>query len=259
MTQSVAKGTVQTTPQVHLRWAVREDIPDITRILHRNFLVFELHDHTAPERKERPEEFYIFVLNRVRKFFVQPGFRFIVAERHELGISERKQKSEVMGFAGWEAQGHNPLSEQWTSENGGWLNSLDSQLINLEILYHRYVESDIFDYAAFHRIIDLLHSSYEGLEHMQSNLHLQFLFVDPSWQKGHGVGNKLLQWGLQISDQTGIPIVLEASLAGYGFYLKKGFTCHAKVLVDIKPEKAYETPIMFYQPGKQGSKNLALK
>lgn len=249
MTSSLPERKVQTTPQVCLRWAVRDDIPAISRILHRNFLVFELHDHTAPERNERPEEFYVFVLNRVRKFFVQPGVRFMVAERRELGVSEHDEKTEILGFSAWEAQGRsNPLVAEWKRD--GWSNFLERQLINIEILHHRYVQSDIVDYAAFQKIIDLLHASYEGLERLESNLHLQFLFVDPAWQKGHSVGNRLLQWGLDISDQLGIPIVLESSHAGYGFYLKKGFTCHEKVLVDIIPEKAYETPILFYEPGK---------
>lgn len=199
-------------------------------------------------------EFYTFTLNRVRKFFVQPGVRFIVAERSELGVSQQNQKTEIMGFAAWEAQGRsNPLTQEWLQSDGGWLNYMERQLINLEILHHRYVQSDIFDYSAFNKIIDLLHESYEGLECLQSNIHLQFLFVDPKWQKGHGVGNKLLQWGLDVSDQIGVPVVLEASLAGHPFYLKKGFTCHAKVLIDIKPEKAYETPIMIYQPGARSN------
>lgn len=252
------KERIQTPPQVYLRWAVRDDIPAIARILHRNFLVFELHDHTAPSRGERPEEFYGFVLNRVRKFFVQPGVRFMVAERLELGLSEHSQKTVILGFASWEAQGcNNPLVEEWHRDSG-WLNFVERQLVNAEILHHRYIQSDIFDYAAFNKIIDRLHKSYEGLERLESNLHLQFLFVDPAWQKGHGVGNKLLQWGLDVSDQLGVPIVLEASLAGHGFYLKKGFTCYAKVLVDIKPEKAYETPIMFYEPAER-YKKLASK
>ncbi|CZT19968.1 uncharacterized protein RCC_05825 [Ramularia collo-cygni] len=257
MISKLPKERIQTTPQVYLRWAVRDDIPAISRILHRNFLVFELHDHTAPERRERPEEFYVFTLNRVRKFFVQPGFRFMVAERRDLGLSEQNQKSEIMGFAGWETQGReNPLTKEWSQSDGGWLTHIERQLIDIEILHHRYFQSDIFDYGAFKKIIDVLHASYEDLECLRSNIHLQFLFVDPAWQKGHGVGNKLLQWGLDVSDQLGVPVVLEASLAGHGFYLKKGFTCHAKVLIDIKPEKAYETPIMIYQPGAGSRKAI---
>lgn len=243
-----SKGGFTSTPQVYLRWAVRDDIPAISEILHRNFLVFELHDHTAPERKERPEEFYTFTLNRVRKFFAEPGFRFMVAERLLLGSSELDQSTEIMGFAGWEAQGsNNPLTREW--QHYGWGNLIERQLVSIEILHHRLI-SDIVDYTAFQKIIDVLHASYGGLKRLESNLHLQFLFVDPAWQKGHGVGNKLLQWGMDVADQLGLPIVLEASLAGYPFYLRHGFTCHEKVLIDIKPEFAYETPIMLYEPGK---------
>lgn len=174
----------------------------------------------------------------------------MVAERSELGLSQQNQRTEIMGFAAWEAQGSsNPLLKEWMRMDGGLLNYLERQLIDIEILHHRYIQSDVVDYAAFRKIIDVLHASYEGLESLQSNIHLQFLFVDPAWQKGHGVGNKLLEWGLDIADQLDVPVVLEASLAGYGFYLKRGFTCHAKVLVDIVPEKAYETPIMIYEPG----------
>lgn len=192
------------------------------------------------------------MLNRVRKFFVEPGVRFMVAERLQLGASENDQKSEIMGFSAWEAQGDgNPFVKEW--QRDGLFNLVERQLSWLEILHHRFTQSNIFDYAAFEKIIDRLHASYQGLESLKSNLHLSFLFVDPVWQKGHGVGNKLLQWGLDASDQLGIPVVLEASQAGYPFYLKKGFTCYTKVFIDIIKDKAHDTPIMIYYPKKSSN------
>jgi predicted N-acetyltransferase YhbS len=233
---------------MNLRWATRDDIPGIAKVLHANLLDFELHDHFAPDRKARSDEFYVFILYRVRKFFVAPRVRYMVAERTNLSTSGAPIRGEVIGFSAWDAQGDtNPLAVEWSRSSSGWLAGLERRLVQLELLHHQYFQSDVVNYADMARIIDLLHASYETLDSLQANLHLQFLMVDPAWQKGHGIGRRLLQWGLDVASQLGLPVVLESSLAGYEFYLKHGFRCLTKVRVDIRPEKAYDMPIMLYE------------
>ena len=100
---------VPTTLQIYLRWATRTDIPTIARIFRDNLLDFEFHDHFCPKRKEKPEEFYLFALGRVRMFFVKPGIRFMVAEKLELDVYG-DQRSQIVGFSAWDAQGTgNPI------------------------------------------------------------------------------------------------------------------------------------------------------
>lgn len=51
------------------------------------------------------------------------------------------------------------------------------------------------------------------------------LAVDPKWQR-NGIGQMLVQWGLEKAQKEGIPAGLEASEAGCPLYLKWGFVEH---------------------------------
>lgn len=239
--------------EIHLRFAVRADIPAITQILTTNLVEFEFHDHFCPKRQHhRDGEFYAYVLNRVRMFFVKPGVRYMVAEKLELGVTG--PKATVLGFATWEAQGEkNPVAAEWKRQDRGLFNAVEQQLVHFESLHHRHARNRIFDYQTFESLIETLHNAYGNIASLESNFHLQFLMVDPAWQKGYGIGHRLLQWGLDISDQVGLPVVLEASLAGYPFYLRHNLKLLTMVRIDAVPEKAYDMPVVVYEPkGKEG-------
>ena len=46
--------------------------------------------------------------------------------------------------------------------------------------------------------------------------------TDPEHQR-RGAGTMLLQWGCEAADNNGVPVYLQASLAGYQTYKKCGF------------------------------------
>lgn len=236
--------------ELYCRWATRADIPAIARILMINFLNFEFHDQFCPKRGEKQEEFYLFVLARVRMYFVKPTARTMVAEKLDIGVEG--QKAEVIGFATWEAQGdRNPVREEWSRESTGWMNTIEQRLVEVELLYHRYVRNTIFDYALFRQAWERLHHAYDDQTNLDNVLHLQFLMVKPEWQKGHGVGHRLLQWGLDVADEIKMPVVIESSLAGYKFYLRNGCKLLKMVRIDFVPEKAYDMPVVVYHPGER--------
>lgn len=212
-----------------------------------NFLDFEFHDHFCPMRGEKQEEFYLFVLARVRMFFVRPTVRMMVAEKLDVGV--KGQQAEVIGFSAWDAQGdNNPIRSAWNRERQGWLNTAEQKLVEAELLYHRYVRNTVFDYALFQQAVQRLHDAYEDDTSLENNLHLQFLMVKPEWQKGHGIGHRLLQWGLDVADDVKLPVVIESSLAGYRFYLRHGCKLLKMIRIDFVPEKAYDMPVVVYDP-----------
>ncbi|KAI5368389.1 Putative GNAT domain, acyl-CoA N-acyltransferase [Septoria linicola] len=237
--------------QIVLRWATRADIPDITRILVANLLEFELHDHFVPERKQYPAEYHEFLLRRVKLFFIKAETRYMVAEA-SIPDADGVQQTAIVGFSTWEAQGsNNQLGQQWQKARTGWAGQLETFLIRLELNYYRYFLNRIVDYEALDEVMKRLHAAYESLDWLQNCLHLQFLMVDPAWHRGFGVGRKLLQWGTEVSDQLRLPIVLESSLVAYDFYLKHGFRLLEHVHIDVVPDKAYDVPIVVYEPEKQ--------
>lgn len=48
------------------------------------------------------------------------------------------------------------------------------------------------------------------------------LHTDPEFQ-GRGAGSALMEWGKHKSEELGLPIYLESSTKGHGFYKKHGF------------------------------------
>lgn len=238
-------------PQIVLRWATREDIPAITTILVKNFYNFELHDHIAPTRREHPEEYYAFVLRRVKMFYVKPETRYMVAEASTPSLNG-SQETTIVGFSTWEMLGNkNPIAQQWRQTSSGWGTKMESMLVNLDLQYYRYCINRVVHYENFYAIMDRKHGTYEHVPWLQNCIHLQFLMVAPAWHRGRGIGRKLLQWGIDVSNQHGLPIVLESSLMGYDFYLKHGFRLLDSVRVDIVPEKAYDAATVVYEPSQQ--------
>ena len=53
-------------------------------------------------------------------------------------------------------------------------------------------------------------------------LYMAILGVDPNFQR-MGVGNRLLEWGLEKADREGLECFIEASPAGKGLYEKLGW------------------------------------
>lgn len=60
---------------------------------------------------------------------------------------------------------------------------------------------------------------------------LAFISVSPNHQR-RGIGRKLVQWGLDRSEEEGVAAVLEASDAGKGLYEKMGFVEVGKMPFD---------------------------
>ncbi|KAF2630210.1 acyl-CoA N-acyltransferase [Macroventuria anomochaeta] len=54
------------------------------------------------------------------------------------------------------------------------------------------------------------------------HLYLHMLHTDPEYQR-RGAGSALMEWGKQKADELDLPIYLESSTKGYGFYQKHGF------------------------------------
>jgi predicted N-acetyltransferase YhbS len=65
-----------------------------------------------------------------------------------------------------------------------------------------------------------------------NNWFLSTVAVDPLYQR-RGIGQQLVQWGLQQAQHENVPVGLEASLKGFGLYEKLGFRTVNKM--DLMP------------------------
>lgn len=60
------------------------------------------------------------------------------------------------------------------------------------------------------------------------------LHTDPEYQ-GRGAGSALMEWGKQRAGELGLPIYLESSAKGHGFYKKHGFRDVEIAYIDFSP------------------------
>lgn len=74
--------------------------------------------------------------------------------------------------------------------------------------------------------------------------YLGLLGVDPKYQR-RGIGAKLVKHGLSIARDGGLPVALEASVAGQGLYTKLGFKTIQKSKIGTLSE---EIVTMLWEP-----------
>lgn len=234
--------------QTYLRWATQSDIPAITEIFALNGLTFELHAVFAPNRHIQYDNYYTWLLNRIRMFWNTRGFRFMVVESVEVPDVTKPTHKQVVGFAGWVMD---DIQSSLIEHRGdiACLRLLERTLLAAERLYHDVCINTVFDIAG---VTEFLQSAHDAEDSAIPQLHLQFLFVHPQWQKSpHRVGHKLLQWGMDLSDRLQLPITLNSSLAGYEFYLKHGFELQRYLRVDRVPDLAYDMPVLIRNPQRR--------
>lgn len=78
---------------------------------------------------------------------------------------------------------------------------------------------------------------------------LQILVTVPEFQ-GRGVGTLLLQEGLRMADQAGLPAWLEASAKGRRLYRKLGFNDVEDIVIDLSEYggEGIETTVCMLRP-----------
>lgn len=74
------------------------------------------------------------------------------------------------------------------------------------------------------------------------------LHTDPEFQ-GRGAGSALIEWGKKMADEVGLPIYLESSAVGHGFYKKHGFKDIEVMKIDFSPYGGpiHEQPLMIWE------------
>ncbi|KAE8383133.1 acyl-CoA N-acyltransferase [Aspergillus bertholletiae] len=185
-----------------------------------------------PGGRNHPEDFVVLWKNILRMEFFDKG-RFILAATAQDPNNET-HPGMVIGFAVWERDGVCEAARSWQGT------SLSKRLkrfyLNLKIAYTFCLDTP-------HRSL-----SWSKLNHFQHELrtakagqptetwYLGILAVSSKAQ-GQGVGKKLLQWGIDRSEEEGIPTTLVATDAGLRLYESTGFERTGWLFFDDKRQK----------------------
>lgn len=231
-------------PDVMLRLATREDLPELTRIANAANATSSLQGRLAPRRETNPTSYFHWRHLVLRHRFTRPDMRFVVAID--------STTCEILGFSIWAAEGSSHLLDTFKKQRGWDLeNTIERRLVEVEQKYNRYVTDRSIDWAW----LDTFHAEAQKQNSRRpSCLHLWLLEVDPRIQY-RGVGRRMMEWGLALAEKEKLPMVLESHVEAVGFYERcKGTRLRDMVMFASKDEQECRTPLFVWEgKGNEGT------
>ncbi|KAJ5550270.1 hypothetical protein N7461_004968 [Penicillium sp. DV-2018c] len=183
-----------TTSPISLRRARAQDLPALADVAAQAMLEDELFDYICPYRYEYHSDYRREILDRLRPRFVKPGFMIVVAVEDEGTTSEL-----IRGYALWqriEKEIQDTRAADYPPDR-----SVDPDRLE----HYKASVRDCFPYDEYPEL-----------------LWLETLAVDPKYQR-RGIGRRLVQWGMLLSQLEKVPIGLEAGIQGSALYETLGF------------------------------------
>ncbi|KAL5114626.1 hypothetical protein ACEQ8H_007471 [Pleosporales sp. CAS-2024a] len=200
---------------MHVRPATPQDEPSIAAICTAAFFEESLFGQVIhPHRHQYPSDPIIFWHHRIRKSYLDPRNRLIVATITE-DASEK-----IVGMATWQRQGEDAGAQNIISS---WPNPGPDAFAPLASTRNRAMDASK---------ATILHDSYPWFQHhwdgvtnglpRANNWHLNLCCIDPAYQK-RGFGQQLLAWGLEQARSEKVHSSVVASFQNEGFYLRCGY------------------------------------
>ncbi|KAF7596927.1 hypothetical protein BBP40_011973 [Aspergillus hancockii] len=197
-----------------------------------------------PGGHEHPEDLIALWKCILQVEFYDPG-KFVLAARLQDPEDDGSLPGKVVGFAVWERKGASHAARSWRGTSFSrnmfmWA----KQDINLGLKRSKLTFTNAYAFLFSTPKRSAVISRVKALEKEMKSVrarqpadcwYLCYLGVSSKAQK-RGVGRKLLNWGIERSEEEGVPAGLEASNAGLGLYYSAGFE---------------QTGWMFYDDGKQ--------
>lgn len=92
---------------------------------------------------------------------------------------------------------------------------------------------------------------------------LSFIGTDPPYYR-RGAGQLLVQWGIQQSKESGLPLYLESTVEAAAFYEKNGFTAGETISLPIRVDNGtetqmYEEIVFTYYPAQEQESETLIK
>ncbi|KAM0433868.1 hypothetical protein ACHAPT_003811 [Fusarium lateritium] len=178
----------------------------------------------VPGRREHPEQYRQVWQLLLRSEYSDPGAVVMVACDNSTG-----DISDAVGFAVWHRHGSSDTARSWQGD------TLNKKLIRLGILlqwvYRFSLGRSVEAVSVSHAKEVVTETRNAERLYPDERWRLAFISVSPNHQR-RGIGRKLVQWGIDRSEEEGIAAVLEASDAGKPLYEKMGFVAVGKMPFD---------------------------
>ncbi|OJZ82289.1 hypothetical protein ASPFODRAFT_222097 [Aspergillus luchuensis CBS 106.47] len=179
-----------------------------------------------PGGREHPEDLVVAWKYLLLQEFFDKGKYILAAsipdpdQDDNTSICVERRPGKVVGFAVWERRGDSEAAKSW--QGGGVLKGLKRFLLNLQII-HTFCFDTPRRSLSWSRLRHFGHELEAAKASQPSeSWYLSNLAVSSTAQ-GKGVGKKLLQWGIDRSEEEGIPATLVSTDAGLALYTSRGF------------------------------------
>ncbi|KAI8659967.1 N-acetyltransferase domain-containing protein [Fusarium sp. Ph1] len=187
----------------------------------------------VPGRRERPDQYRQVWQLLLRSEYSSPGAVVMVACDGSSG-----DIADAVGFAVWHRHGSSDTARSWQGD------TLNKKLIRLGLLFqwiYNFALSGSPEAVSTNHAKEIMTETRNAERlYPDERWRLAFISVSPNHQR-RGIGRKLVQWGLDRSEEEGVAAVLEASDAGKCLYEKMGFVEVGKMPFDGGKK---EEPIM---------------
>ncbi|KAL6925205.1 hypothetical protein ACHAPO_011456 [Fusarium lateritium] len=166
-----------------------------------------------PKRLEQPECFREAWSTNFREEYGKKGSVILAAKRESDG--------ELVAFAVWARYGTSYLAQSWQGDT--WDKKLMRLKMTMENFYGSLTGGPDPNIVSTDAMSYLVASAKEAEKlYPAERWGLSWLGVSPKCQRT-GIGRRLAQWGIDRSEEEGVPAVLVSSESGVRLYEKLGF------------------------------------
>ncbi|KAL2677334.1 hypothetical protein Neosp_011103 [[Neocosmospora] mangrovei] len=178
----------------------------------------------VPGRRERPDQYRQVWQLLLHSEYSSPGSVVMVA-----CDGSSNDIADALGFTVWHRHGSSETARSWQGD------TLNKKLIRLGLLLqwtYSFALGQLPEGVSASYAKEIMAETRNAERfYPDERWRLAFISVSPNHQR-RGIGRKLVQWGLDRSEEEGVAAVLEASDAGKGLYEKMGFVEVGKMPFD---------------------------
>lgn len=214
-----------------VRPILREDLSRVLDICVACFSDDELFRWLYPHQDKFPNDLRRFQLIRLRARLVQQGGQGYVAESEpgcKCSGCGGEEKRTILGFGFFIRLGNDEAGRRWKADS--WDRKAERWLLSWDEWYEKKFlqrASDPEAMSSFARAI-----GYNFDNELDGYWLLGLLGVDPKCHR-KGIGQRIVQRGLDVATEDKVPVTLKASVLGRGLYQKMGFkNIHLEVPLD---------------------------
>jgi ribosomal protein S18 acetylase RimI-like enzyme len=206
---------------MHIRPLLHADLPRVLDILGTCFSDDALFHWLYPHQGKYPNDLRRFQLIRLRVRLVQQGGQAYVAET-EPGCAcsgcDGEEGKRIVGFGFFIRVGDDEAGRRWRADS--WGRKVERYLLGWDEWYEMKFLQRASDPAALRSFA--MANGFNFSEVLDGYWFLGLLGVDPKCQR-RGIGERIVQRGLDVAEQENLPVMLKASPVGRGLYQKMRF------------------------------------